>query len=234
MPKEFDTNERDKFLNLLDQDLTWQTRYWIDDMYMITMLQTQAYRVTNERKYIDRAAHQMRVYLDTLQLSNGLFHHASDAPFFWGRGNGWIAVGMVELLSSLPDDNENKEYIMNSYLRMMDTLKHFQRDSGLWGQLIDDPESWDETSCSGMFAYAFIMGTKYGWLDKKEYCPAIKKAWGELVNRINKDGEISDVCIGTNRKNDYQYYLDRERVTGDLHGQAPLLWCTSVLMSLRY
>jgi hypothetical protein len=26
---------------------------------------------------------------------------------------------------------------------------------------------------------------------------------------------------GTNKKNDLQYYLDRERNTGELHGQAP-------------
>jgi hypothetical protein len=24
-----------------------------------------------------------------------------------------------------------------------------------------------------------------------------------------------------------QYYLDRARLTGDLHGQAPVLWCAS-------
>lgn len=38
---------------------SWQTRLWIDDMYMITIVQTQAYRVTGDRKYIDRAAREM-------------------------------------------------------------------------------------------------------------------------------------------------------------------------------
>jgi hypothetical protein len=31
-------------------------------------------------------------------------------------------------------------------------------------------------------------------------------------------------------KNDHQYYLDRKRLTGDLHGQAPLLWCATALL----
>ena len=26
------------------------------------------------------------------------------------------------------------------------------------------------------------------------------------------------------------YYLDRERRTGDFHGQAPVLWCASALL----
>ena len=76
---------------------TWQTRMWIDDMYMISLLQAQAYRAINNRKYIDRAAKEMVLYLDSLQKPNGLFYHAPDAPFFWGRGNGLMAAGMTEL-----------------------------------------------------------------------------------------------------------------------------------------
>jgi unsaturated rhamnogalacturonyl hydrolase len=30
--------------------------------------------------------------------------------------------------------------------------------------------------------------------------------------------------------NGYQYYLDRKRVTGDLHGHAPVLWCVNALL----
>ena len=36
--------------------LSGETRYWIDDMYMITILQLEAYRATNDPKYVDRAA----------------------------------------------------------------------------------------------------------------------------------------------------------------------------------
>ena len=64
---------------------SWQTRLWIDDMYMITIVQTQAYRVTGDRIYIDRAAREMVMYLDDLQCPNGLFYHAPDVPFYWGR-----------------------------------------------------------------------------------------------------------------------------------------------------
>lgn len=41
-----------------DKGYSWQTRFWLDDMFMITAIQAQAYRVTNERKYIDRAARE--------------------------------------------------------------------------------------------------------------------------------------------------------------------------------
>ena len=221
---------RDSYQKFLDKGLTWQTRYWIDDMYMITMIQSKAFQVTGDLQYIDRAAHEMVVYLDTIQKENGLFYHAPDAPFFWGRGNGWMAAGMSELLSSLKKDNPNRPKILASYHKMIASLKKYQRPDGLWGQLIDKPESWAETSGSAMFTYAIIMGIKNGWLDATEYTPIARKAWIALTGYINKEGDIANVCEGTNRKNDYQYYLDRKQKTGDMHGQAPVLWCVYALL----
>jgi rhamnogalacturonyl hydrolase YesR len=68
--------------------LTSETRFWIDDMFMITAVQVQAYRATGDQKYIDRAALEMTAYLDKLQQPNGLFFHAPDVPFYWARGDG--------------------------------------------------------------------------------------------------------------------------------------------------
>ena len=41
---------------------------------------------------------------------------------------------------------------------------------------------------------------------------------GALVAYINLYGDVRDVCEGTNKKNDYQYYLDRGKKVGDMHG----------------
>jgi unsaturated rhamnogalacturonyl hydrolase len=221
------TPESYRFYN---KGLSWQTRLWIDDMFMITAVQSQAYRATGERSYIDKAAKEMVFYLDSLQMPNGLFYHAPDVPFFWGRGDGWMAVGMSELLRSLPKDNPDRARIMEGYKKMMASLLQYQAEDGMWRQLIDDPASWKETSCSGMFTFAFITGVKEGWLDKKIYGPAARKAWLSLIKYINQDNDITDVCEGTNKKNDRQYYLDRKRNTGDFHGQAPLLWCATALL----
>lgn len=212
------------------QGLTWQTRMWIDDMFMITAVQSQAYRATGDKTYIERAAKEMVVYLDSLQKPNGLFYHAPDVPFYWGRGNGWMAVGMAELLRSLPKDNPNRARIMKGYLTMMQSLLKYQSPNGTWRQLIDGADSWNETSGTGMFAFAMITGVKEGWLKDAAYKAAARKAWLGLVSYLNEKGEITEVCEGTNKKNDRQYYLDRKRITGDMHGQAPVLWCATALL----
>ena len=213
-----------------DKGLSWQTRLWIDDMFMITILQAQAYYVTGERKYIDRAAKEMVVYLDELQRPNGLFYHAPDVPYFWGRGNGWMAVGMAELLKSTPKDNPSYARILKGYHLMMESLKNYQNEEGTWNQLIDKSDCWSETSGSAMFTYAMIMGVKEGWLDANEYGSVARKAWIALVPYINDAGDVEEVCIGTGKKNDLQYYYDRPRIIGDYHGQAPMLWCVCALL----
>lgn len=209
---------------------SWQTRLWIDDMYMITIVQTQAYRVTGNRKYIDRAAREMVMYLDELQCPNGLFYHAPDVPFYWGRGNGWMAAGMAELLSCLPEDSEYRPRILHGYCTMMKSLKKYQASNGLWHQLLDHPDCWIETSGSAMFTFAFIKGVKNGWLDAKEYAPAARKAWMAMVKYIDENNNVKSVCEGTNKKNDERYYYERKQNVGDYHGQAPYLWCAVALL----
>ncbi len=213
-----------------EKGLSWQTRLWIDDMFMITIVQSGAYRATGERRYIDRAAREMVVYLDSLQCPNGLFYHAPDVPFYWARGNGWMAAGMTELLLSMPEDNPDRGRILAGYRQMMESLLRYQRSDGMWNQLVDRSDCWAETSGSAMFAYAMIVGVKEGWLDARTYGPAARRAWLSLVSYIDEEGDVGEVCVGTNKRNDLQYYYDRPRVAGDYHGQAPVLWCVSALL----
>ena len=210
--------------------ITAEARYWIDDMYMLPVLQAQAFRATGDGKYLDRAALAMAAYFDRLQQPNGLFFHGTNAPFFWGRGNGWMAAGSAELLRSLPEQHPRRERILTGYRKMMAALLAAQDERGLWHQLVDRPDSWPETSGSAMFAFAFVTGVKAGWLDRAAYGPAARRAWLALVAQLDPDGNLRDVCVGTNKGDREPYYNDRPRVTGDLHGQAPMLWTASALL----
>jgi len=214
-----------------DKGYSWQTRLWIDDMFMITAVQAQAYLVTGNQAYMDRAIEEMVLYLDEIQRENGLFYHAPNAPFFWGRGNGWMAVGMAEMLRVMPKDHPHKPRIQKAYLSMMETLLRYQAYDGMWRQLIDDPTSWRESSSSAMFTYAFLTGVKNGWLDKKVYGAAARKAWTALLTYLDENYNLREVCMGTGTKNSYTHYIERPRQTGDLHGQAALLWCAYALCS---
>ncbi len=204
--------------------LTPQARFWIDDIWMIAGLQVQAYRAARQPVYLDRAALAVRMYLEKLQQPNGLFHHGTDAPFFWGRGNGWVAAGLAELLSELPETHIEYAAIAAGYIKMMDALVRYQSDDGMWLQLIDVSESWKETSATAMFGYALSVGVSRNILDDPKYISSYRKAWNALMDYIDEDGNITDICVGTGKSDDIGYYLTRPRSTGDLHGQAPMLW----------
>lgn len=214
---------------------SYQTRLWIDDMYMITALQSQAYLATGDEKYIERTAREMMLYLDRLPGENALYYHSPNARFFWGRGNGWMAVGMPELMELLPKDAKYDAYrtrILTEYRKMMATLSARQFPSGMWGQLIDGADIWEETSGSAMFTYALILGVKNGWLDAETYGVPARKGWLALQDYLNTDFEIRSVCEGTAAKNDRNWYVNRKGLTGDLHGQAAMMWCAHALTSL--
>jgi len=119
----------------------------------------------------------------------------------------------------------------------MASLLKYQDATGMWHQLIDDPDAWPETSSTGMFTFAFITGVKEGWLDRKTYGPAARRAWLALVTYLDDNADIREVCQGTNKHDPARngpdgraYYLARERMTGDMHGQAPVLWCATALL----
>ena len=204
--------------------LTYQTRFWIDDVFMVGSLQVEAYKATEEPKYLDRAARFTAAYVDSLQQNNGLFYHGPDAPIHWGRGNGWMAVGMAITLTELPKDHPLYGSITDGYKRMMKSLLQYQGENGMWKQIIDMPEAWDETSCTAMFAYAISVGLNRGILLEDSYDLAVRKALDALKIRVNERGELTGVCAGTGQSQEIQYYLDRPRIDGDFHGQAPLLW----------
>ena len=210
--------------------LTRQARFWIDDIWMIGALQALSWTRTRETRFLDRAALMANAYLARLQQPSGLFHHGPAAPFTWGRGNGWVAAGLAEILSVLPPDHPGRPPVLTGYRRMMAALLDHLGPSGLWNQLVDRPDAWPETSGSAMFAFAFLRGTNLGLLPAAPYRSAALTAWSALAQQVEFDGRLRGVCVGTGQSADAQYYLDRPVVTGDLHGQAALLWTAAELV----
>jgi rhamnogalacturonyl hydrolase YesR len=233
-------NTKHRALGLSQADEQWEdprpdglakeTRWWADDAFMIGSLQIQAYRATKDPKYADHAATELAAYLAKLQQPSGLFYHTAQSPHFWGRGNGWFAVALAEVLSSLPPDHPQYAHLLDGYRKMMAALRRCQSPSGLWRQLVFNRQAWVETSCTGMFTYAMIVGVQHGWLDAKKYGDCARRGWIGLCRYIDESGNVQEVCTGTIQHDDSDYYLNRPRAVGDLHGQAPVLWCAGALL----
>jgi rhamnogalacturonyl hydrolase YesR len=178
-------------------------------------------------------ARTMADYL-AAQQGNGLFfHNDTQARVHWGRGNGWFAAGMAEMMRDIPATSEHYSTILTGYQRMMAGLLPYQADNGLWYQVLDlpnDSSNWQETSGTAMFTYAMVAGVRRGVLDAATYVPVIEAAWAGLHTKISAAGDVRDICVGTWYQPDARAYMALSRLTGDGHGQAPVLWVAAELL----
>jgi hypothetical protein len=53
------------------------------------------------------------------------------------------------------------------------------------------------------------------------------------VSYINEDADVREVCEGTNKKNDRNIISTANAIFGDLHGQAPILWCATAFVKIK-
>ena len=51
----------------------------------------------------------------------------------------------------------------------------------------------------------------------------------EAIKYIDENGDMTNVCEGTNVGFTQKYYRDRVPLTGDIHGIAPMIWCAYAL-----
>ena len=152
----------------------------IDDTYMTGSLHIQAYRATENEKYLDFAADYLTMYQGNLQQSNGLYwHHRDLSHQFWGRGNGWGAASSAELLREIPEDHEKYDDFIDHYKKHMQGLVDAQLESGMWPQLLmsTDARNWEETSGSSMFVFALFTGLELGILDTATFLTPAKRGW---------------------------------------------------------
>jgi unsaturated rhamnogalacturonyl hydrolase len=233
-----------------------QLRNSSDDMFHVAALQMQAYRVSadpgDRQRHMDIAAETMVDYLQAMQKADGLIPHHLNQPGFdvsWSRGNGWFAAGMAELMREIPSSHRDYATIESGYRRMMSGLLQYQipagqPGAGLWRQVVDsrDSRNFVETSGSAMFAYALITGVRQGLLDVDTYGPAARAAWLGLVQQLNGSGQIQNVSdwlylpeshgypADQYAGDEENYYFERGRLTGDNHGQSPLMWSAAALV----
>jgi rhamnogalacturonyl hydrolase YesR len=140
---------------------------------------------------------------------------------------------MTEVLLVLPSDNKYYPPLLAAYRKMMKTLISFQGEDGMWHQLLDDPASYPESSCTGMFVFALASGLDKGWLPADEFMDKTVAGWKALAGYVNKKGEVMNVCVGTNAKDNKKHYLTRPKSTGNFHGQAAALWAATAMVRLE-
>lgn len=117
----------------------------------------------------------------------------------WGRGNGWTLFSLTEVLEALPANHALRAELVRFFNELCAGYAELQAESGLWHQVLNDPDAYQEASCTAMFAYSFARGVRFGWLtEPQRFIQAALKAWDGLTRyAIDAQGNVHGVCSGS-------------------------------------
>lgn len=221
---------------LPDGSLCRGSTLWIDDLYMSCPFLARWGTFTGESKYWDDAARQLLSFAGRLQDKDGLWFHGwfnregKTNGYKWGRGNGWALLSEVEVLGQLPETHPDRARLLENLRRHIEGLEKVQAPSGLWRQVVDRPELWEETSCTGMYAYCIARACNRGWIGKEHLVYAQRAVEG-LKAKVGWDGSVFDTCAGTGIGRSLEQYVARPRPVNDGHGPGPVLLAFSEVLA---
>jgi len=210
---------------------------WPDDLYMGGVFLVRWGVYNHDQKFIDDAANNIIHQAALEEDSDGLWFHGyfindkQHAPFKWGRGNGWVTVTLVETLSAMDEKDPLRPQLLEILRKQIDGLKKMQSPDGMWRQVLDKPELWEETSCTAMFAYGIARAANRGWIDASNMAVA-RKAFAGIAKNVTADGEVKETCHGTNIGGTLDFYINRPHDGDDPHGHGPtILAGTEILLA---
>lgn len=202
---------------------------WADDLFMSVPFLLRMAEIKGDPKLYDEVARQIIQFNEYLMdPESGLYFHGwyneqeENTPVRWGRANGWIIWATAEALLYLPEKHPSYKKILGIYRDHMKAIAAMQDESGMWHQVLDHPETWEESSCTAMFTLGMARGARLGWL-KKSYGEKALKAWGALQEKIKEDGTVVDICRGTGIGDDVDFYAERKRFDHDPRGLGAMI-----------
>ena len=207
-------------------DPKWRT----EDMFMLGSTIGRSYALTQEGHYLDLLTNFL-VEMGTQQIS-GLYWHDRETPFYWGRGNGFAALGLAETLTYLPQSHPLYADILLMYQKLLNGLLNYQDLSGCYHQVITLPGSYHEMTSTCMIGYGIARGIKLGLLDQS-YLPTLTSLWNGAKARVTETGDVVDGCTGTGALETEQDYIVREALSGydDRTGSLALWFAVEMMQS---
>ncbi len=226
---------------------------WLDGLYMGAAFYAEylsTFAPDDNEAWADIALQFTTIHSHTYDCEKSLNYHGwsakpSDAnsfwanpgdPYkgcsqeFWGRGMGWYAAALVDVLEMMPREHPDYTAVADIFVEVAEGIRRWQdQDSGVWYQLLqyDDTfvssrghRNYLEASASCMFTYALFKGIRLGLIDDETYGPTAVKAYDGLLETFITESpagvDINYICrsagLGPSNKRERNgtadYYLD--------------------------
>jgi unsaturated rhamnogalacturonyl hydrolase len=229
----------------------YPSQLWLDGVYMGFPFLARYSAMFEQGKSFDEVVNEFVLTRKHLRSpETGLYFHAWDetkkqdwadpatgrSKFYWGRGMGWFAMALLDVLDVLPqDDAKLRQPLIDMVKELAPALVKAQdKATGTWWQIMDrpnEPGNYRESTSSAMFSYFFAKATRLRYLDAS-YEPVATASFDGLVEEfitVHPDGKISmkNQCLvgglGFGRDGSYRYYMSEPVAENDPKGNGPFI-----------
>lgn len=177
---------------------------WDDTLYMTVLFMAKYGSLFSKKEFVEESEYQFLLHIKYLtDRKTGLWYHGWSferkdhfAGALWARGNSWITAGIPDYLEIAKPIGSVERIVVGAYIEQIKTLIKLQDESGLWHTLLDDTDSYLESSSSANFAYGILKGIRLDLLPK-QYSEVAEKTIKALYYCVNENGVVGQCSYGT-------------------------------------
>lgn len=202
---------------------------WADDAFMAISFLSRMGSLTGDKKYFTDAANQILNYTKYLwcpekQIYYHCYHtdNQEHGVAHWSRANGWIFMATADLLTYMPKNHPLREKVIRNFRMQAAGVARYQGENGLWHQLLDKEDSYEEITGTAMFVFGMARGVKNGWLHP-DFIYVAEQGLKGMMRKITPEGDVTAICVGTGIMPALQYYYTRPTQKNDPMGEGPVL-----------
>lgn len=202
---------------------------WADDLFMGISFLCRMGKMTGDVKYFDDAANQVLNYHKYLwDDRREIYYHCyhTDVKEYgvahWSRANGWMLMAQADLLTMMPKNHPKRDAVIANFNRQVKGVLQYQGKNGLWHQVLDKTDSYEEITGTAMFVFGIARGVREGWINK-DYIYAAEQGLKGMMTKMTDKGDVAAVCVGTGIMPSLSFYYNRKTQENAPMGEGPVL-----------
>jgi unsaturated rhamnogalacturonyl hydrolase len=171
---------------------------WVDSVYMLVPVLALGGHLDEAARQLD--GHRRRLFDPGTGLYSSRWDEAAGQashPQHWGTGSGWVVAGIARTLRLLAEGEDAETPFTRDAAAhaqaVIDACLAHRRPDGSFGDVVDDPSSFEENNLAQMLSFACFSGVVDDWLPARYAATAT-----ELLERargcVDAAGFVTPVC----------------------------------------
>ena len=196
--------------------------------------------VLGDDRYFDEAARLLEInqgYLEDPQTGlwysrwGSALHPSRPNPGLWARGNGWLANAWSRVMHLWDASHCAYGQTLTIWKYFCASIAAHQTDSGMFRQLLNREDCFEETSATGLFCSAFANGVRFGTLPD-HFGASAWRAFSGIRAVVESDGGVHNVSTYAGGYNFERQYYSCARYC-DPHGDGTVMSACAALHLLQ-